>query len=151
MQAYIFLVLWYGKFSQTIYKKGISWRPSGYDMELPLPGAQIHSLVRELRSHKLCVVGGKRKKKKIYIYIERERERAPAHAVTKERVIHLTTLKLRAHLLCGYTSEWPYSTNLCTLLPSKSTLRKFPTAVVLKLQASEYLRVQLKHRLLAPS
>ena len=50
-------------------------------MELPLPGAQIHSLVRELRSHKLCVVGGgKKKKKNIYIYIERERERACARS-----------------------------------------------------------------------
>ena len=69
MQAYIFLVSRYGKSSQTIYNKGISWWPCGYDMELPLPGAQIHSLVRELRSHKLCVVGGKIKKKNIYIYI----------------------------------------------------------------------------------
>lgn len=49
-----------------------------------------------------------------------------AHTVTNERVIHLATLELRAHLLCGYTSEQPYSTNLCTLLPSKSTLKQVP-------------------------
>ena len=49
-----------------------------------------------------------------------------AHTVTNERVIHLATLELRAHLLCDYTSEQPYSTNLCTLLPSKSTLKQVP-------------------------
>ena len=65
-----------------------------------------------------------------YIYIKRERERegehTHTHTVTKERVIHLATLELihlatlelRAHLLSGYTSEQPYSTNLCTPLPS---------------------------------
>ena len=34
-------------------QKGLPWRSSGYDSTFPLPGAQVQSLVRKLRSHKL--------------------------------------------------------------------------------------------------
>ena len=41
--------------------KGIPWRSNGLDSALPLQGAQVQSLVGELRSHELHSVAQKNK------------------------------------------------------------------------------------------
>ena len=41
------------KLSQKLMIQGIPWRSSGQDSALSLPRAQVRSLVRELKSHKL--------------------------------------------------------------------------------------------------
>ena len=43
---------------------GLPWRSSGSDSALPLQGAQVRSLVRELRSHMPCDVAKNLKKRK---------------------------------------------------------------------------------------
>ena len=40
---------------------GMPWRSSSYDLALSLPRVWARSLVRELRSHKLCGAAGIRK------------------------------------------------------------------------------------------
>ena len=53
--------------------EGLPWWPSGKDPVLPMQGAQVRSLVKELRSHISCSMAKKKKKKKkdsgkIYTY-----------------------------------------------------------------------------------
>ena len=53
-------------------EEGLPWWPSGKDSVLPMQGAQVRSLVKELRSHLSCSMAKKKKKKrksgKIYTY-----------------------------------------------------------------------------------
>lgn len=42
----------------------LTWQSSGYDCLLPLQGARVQSLVRELRSHLPCRVAKKKERKK---------------------------------------------------------------------------------------
>ena len=45
------------------HPQGLPWRNCGYDSMLPLKGAQVQSLVQELRSCMLCGMAKKLKKK----------------------------------------------------------------------------------------
>ena len=47
-----------------IHGMGVRWQSSGKDSELSLPRTWVQSLVRELRSRKLCGVAKKKKEKK---------------------------------------------------------------------------------------
>ena len=52
-------------------EEGLPWWSGGKDSALPMQGAQVRSLVRELRSHISCSMAKKKKKKdsgKIYTY-----------------------------------------------------------------------------------
>ena len=44
-------------------EEGLPWWPSGKDPVLPMQGAQVRSLVKELRSHISCGMAKKKKKK----------------------------------------------------------------------------------------
>ena len=45
-------------------EEGLPWWTSGKDPVLPMQGAQVRSLVKELRSHISCSMAKKKKKKK---------------------------------------------------------------------------------------
>ena len=61
-RPYQHLVLFNLNLKQKIW--GIPWWSRGQDLMISLPGSRVWSLVRELRSYKLCSTAKKKKKKK---------------------------------------------------------------------------------------
>ena len=70
---------------QEIRRQGLPWWSSGWDSALPLQGAQVRSLVGEIKSHMLSLPGQNKKP----IKKERKKERRRTSLVVQRLRIHL--------------------------------------------------------------